>query len=289
MRPIRIAIPSKGRLKEPALQLLSAVGIKPMASDDRALIIPTSWKDVQLVMIRTEDIPGIVEAGAADLGITGHDYIVESGADVEELLRLNFGEARLMLAVPQSWGVESVEELKGRQLKIATKYANIALNYIRERGLNAKIIRVSGSTEVMPVLGAADAVIDVVSTGTTLRAHGLKPIDVVMETYAAVIARREWEKEEKANAIRLILTMMKGALMARGRKLLLMNVEGNRLNEVLRVLPAMLSPAITRLGTLDAWEVITVVSEEELPQVIARAKEAGARDIVVVDIEKVIP
>ncbi|MEM4047495.1 MAG: ATP phosphoribosyltransferase, partial [Metallosphaera sp.] len=255
--------------------------------DDRALMVPTSWEGVQLVTIRTEDIPNIVETGAVDLGITGLDYVMESGADVEELVRLDFGKSKLVLAIPYSWNVDDVKDIP-KDIKIATKYYNIAKDYLERKGIRAKIVRISGAAEIMPSLGAADAIIDVTSTGTTLRLHGLKPIDVVAESYALVIGNREWMRSEEADKINLVLTMMKGALNARGKKMVFMNVDDKDLATVVSSLPAMLAPAVSRLSNSDAWEVVTVTDENDLPEVIAKAKTAGARDIVVVNIEKVV-
>ena len=288
MRSLKIAIPNKGRLQQPTLQFLHLVGIKPLAGDDRALIIPTSWDGVQLVMVRTEDIPNIVESGATEIGITGHDYIVESGADVEELITLDFGRSKIVLAIPQSLKEDSVDELKEKELRIATKYYNIAKDYISKKGLNAKIIKISGAAEVMPSLGAADAIIDVMSTGTTLKLHGLKPIDIIMESYAVVIGNKHWMKSEEAEKINLVLTMMKGAIAAKGKKMIFMNVPNDKLDQVVSTLPAMLAPTISRLSRSDMWEVITVLDEVQLPEVIGKVRAAGAMDIVVVDIEKVV-
>jgi ATP phosphoribosyltransferase len=287
VRSLKIAVPNKGRLQRPVLDLLYAVGIRPLASDDRALIIPTSWEGVQLVMVRTEDIPNIVEAGAAELGITGLDYVVESGASVEELVKLDFGRAKIVLALPINWNVEDPSKLD-REIRIATKYVNIATDYLRRKGVKAKLVKISGAAEVMPSLNAADGIIDVTNTGTTLRLHGLNPIDDVMETYAVVIGNKNWMKSEDADKVNMVLTMIKGTITARGKKLLLMNVPDRNLDNVISSLPAMLAPAVTRLSRGDVWEVITVADEKELPEVVALLKGRGAKDILVVDIEKVI-
>jgi len=284
---LKIAIPNKGRLKDPVLQFLSSVGVKGNFSDDRALIIPTNWEGVQLVMVRTEDIPNIVESGASELGITGHDYVVESNAEVEELIRLDFGKSKIVFAIPISWNVDRIEEIN-REIRIATKYYNIAKEYIEKKNIRAKIVKISGAAEVMPSLGAADAIIDVMSTGTTLKLHGLKPIDIILESRATVIANKNWIKSDEADKINMLLTLMKGALMARNRKMIFMNVPDSKLDNVLSSLPAMLSPTLSKLARSDAWEVITVVEEDLLPEVIAKVKSSGAMDIVVVDIEKVI-
>ncbi len=284
---MRVAIPNKGRLQQPTLNLLQSAGIKVMSIDERALILPTNWENIEVVMARPEDIPYIVECGGAELGITGHDYVVESGALVDELIKLDFGQAKLVLAIPEKLMVNNVSDLP-QGIRIATKYYSITRNYIESKGLKAKIVRINGAAEVMPYLGAADAIVDVMSTGTTLRLHGLKILDVVMDTYATVIASKDWMWSQASEDINLLITMIKGVIAAKGKKLVLMNVPDDRLSKVLSVLPAMLAPAITKLSRSDVWEVITVVSEELLPEVIAKAKAYGAKDLVVVDIEKVV-
>ena len=284
---MKVAVPNKGRLQQPALNFIQSMGIRPLMGEDRALIVPTNWENVQLVLVRTEDIPNIVEAGAADLGITGMDYVVESRANVDVLVHLDFGRSKLVLAVPTDWKISDISEVKN-EIRIATKYVNIAKDYIERKGIRAKIVKVSGAAEVMPSLGAADAILDVMSTGTTLKLHGLKPIDVVMESQAVVIARKDWLGSPEAELIDRLVTLMKGTLAGRNKKVLFMNVPDAKLKDVLSVLPAMLAPTVTKLASGDAWEVITVVDESELPDVVFRAKKAGAFDIVVLNIEKVI-
>ncbi len=284
---MKIAIPNKGRLQQPTLNFIQSLGLRPLMGEDRALIVPTNWENVQLVLVRTEDIPSIVEAGAADLGITGYDYVVESRANVEVLTHLDFGRAKLVLAVPSEWKISDISEVKD-EIRIATKYVNIASDYLERKKVRARIIKVSGAAEVMPSLGAADAIIDVMSTGTTLKLHGLKAIDVVMETQAVVITRKDWLSSPEAGTIDRLITLMKGTLAGRNKKVIFMNVPDSKLKDVLSVLPAMLSPTVTKLASGDAWEVITVVDENELPKVVFDAKRAGASDIVVVNIEKVI-
>lgn len=285
---MRIAIPNKGRLQQPTIQLLQAIGIKPSAFDERALVIPTNWSGVELIAVRTEDIPYIVESGGADLGITGHDYVVESGADVEEILRLDFGVGRIVFAIPKNWNIEDITQLKGREIRVATKYYNIASNYIKEKNLKAKIVKISGAAEVMPYLGAADAVIDVMNSGTTLSIHGLEPIDTIMHTYAVLIANKNWRNSEYSNLVNLVIVLMQGVMSAKKKKMVFMNVPSDKLDEVLSIVPAMLAPAVTKLSRADAWEVITVVDEDDIPNVVMNAILRGAKDIVVVGIEKVI-
>ena len=289
MVQVRIAVPSKGRLAEPTMRLLEAAGIRPLYSDERALMLPTSIEWDTLVRLRTEDIPSVVEACAADLGVTGYDFIVEQSADVEVLLDLGFGRARLVVAVPESSGYERVEDLPDG-VRVATKFVNIAERFFREKGVRARIVRVSGSTEVMPLLGAADAILDITSTGTTLAVHKLRPIATVLETSARLIACRGSLEGEKGRLVKSVVELLRSVLAAQRKKLVLMNVPERLLNRVLEVLPAMAGPTVARVERTPEpmVEVITVVDEDELPHVILSAKERGARDIVVVPIEKVM-
>ena len=284
---VRIAVPSKGRLRGPALKLLEAAGIEPLYDDSsRALVVPTTRDDVRIVFVRAEDIPGIVESNAVDLGITGLDYVVESGARVVEVADLGFGRARLVVAVPQDSGVEGVEELWDG-VRVATKYVNIARSFFERVGVKARIIRVSGSTEVMPALGAADAVVDVVSTGTTMRIHGLKPIATIMETSARLIRS---PKARAGGVIEEVEEAIVSVVRARKVKLLLMNVPDEALRRVLSILPAMSGPTIARVEAgRPMWEVLTAVPLEMLSRVVVEAKRRGARDIVVLNVERVIP
>ena len=288
MTQLRIAVPSKGRLRGPALKLLEAAGIEPLYGDtDRALVVPTSREDVKIVFVRAEDIPGIVASGAAELGITGLDYVVESGANVAEVADLGFGKARLVLAVPRSSGIRSVDELPDG-VRVATKYVNIAKKFFAERGVSAHILRISGASEVMPSLGACDAVVDIVSTGTTMRLHGLTPIETIMETSARLI--KTPVLRDDTGVVEEIVEAIRGVVRARGLKLLFMNVPDKHLQEVIKVLPAMSGPTIARIEAPEPmWEVMTVVPVEKLSRVVVEAKKRGARDILVLSVERVIP
>lgn len=289
MVSVRIAVPSKGRLAEPTMRLLEAAGIRPLYSDERALMLPTGIEWVTLVRLRAEDIPSVVETCAADLGVTGHDFVEEQEADVVELLDLGFGRARLVVAVPESSGYTSVDELPDG-VRVATKFVNIARRFFESRGKRVRIVRVSGSTEVMPLLGAADAILDITSTGTTLAVHKLRPIETVLETSARLIACRGSLEGPKGRLVRSIVELVRSVLAAQRKKLVLMNVPERILGRVLEVLPAMAGPTVARVERTPEpmVEVITVVDEEKLPEVILAARERGARDIVVVPIEKVV-
>ncbi len=284
---VRIALPSKGRLREPAIDLLTAAGIRPAVNADRSLVVPTNIADIDVIYVRTEDIPSVVAEEAADLGITGYDYLVESGAEVVDLLDLGFGKARLVLAGIS--GAPCTMEGIPDGARVATKYVNITRRFFSIRGKPVKVVRVSGAAEIMPLIGVSEYIVDVVSTGTTMRIHGLKEIETVLETSARLIASKKSLKEEDGRIQEIVLAI-KGVLEARGRKLVMMNVPGERLIDVLSILPGMAGPTVAKvMSEKPMWEVYAVVSEEEVLKTVADAKRRGARDILILAIEKVVP
>ncbi|WP_069807438.1 ATP phosphoribosyltransferase [Vulcanisaeta thermophila] len=277
-----MAIPSKGRLVGQVIDLLNAIGLRLQSTDDRSLIIPTNWPELSIVRVRTEDIPNIVGGGSVELGITGLDYVVESGAPVKVLERLGFGRGSLVLAVPVNSGIESIDDIKDG-FKVATKYVNITKNFFNEVGREVRVIGISGSAEIMPLLGVADAIVDVMSTGTTLRLHGLKPIAKIMDTEAVLIGN-----DEDDEVVRKFLLLLRGTLRSRNKKLVLMNVPLQSIDKVLSILPAMEGPTVADIAGKPFKEVISVVPEDELPTLLTRLRDAGAKDILVMSIEKVI-
>ncbi|KSW12655.1 ATP phosphoribosyltransferase [Pyrodictium occultum] len=287
---MRIAVPSKGRLREPVLRLLEAAGIEPQYSPDsaRALIVPTNWEDVTLVYVRPEDIPAVVSAGGAELGVTGLDYIAEHGGEGLEVVEgLGIGRARLVVAVPDEAPVERVEDLPDG-VRVATKFVNIARRFFEESGVRARIVRITGSAEAMPRLGVADAILDVSSTGTTLRLHRLRVIAEVMKTEAKLIRGHHVDPGDPV--VEAVVEALRSVVRARGYKLVLMNVPVEALERVLEALPSMSGPTLARVeGPRPMMEVVTVVPEDRLARVLVEARRRGARDILVLSVDRVIP
>lgn len=279
------AVPNKGRLMEPALRLLELAGIDLLASDERSIILPTTWPDLNIVRLRPEDIPQIVAAGNVAAGITGHDYVVESGADSDlvELLDLKIGRGSIVVAaVKGKW--RSVDDLPDG-IKVATKYINLASKFFEERNKRVRIVKVSGSVEVMPMLGAADVVVDVMATGTTLALHGLEPLEKILDTSARLVAGRAWADHY---VVRKLAAYINGYLNAQNKRMVFLNVPADRIADVISVLPALESPSVARLARGDMYEVFSVVDEDYLPDLIMRLKAAGARDVVIVPLDKLI-
>ena len=287
-KEIILAIPSKGRLRKPTLRLLARAGVSPLNEHSRVLYAPTSIPWIKLVAARASDIPRLVAEGAASLGITGHDFVVESQARVDEVLDLQFGFSRMVLAVPEDSPIRSPSDLTGN-VRIATKFPSIASSYLKGRGLKARIVYVSGAAEIAPKLGIADAIIDITSTGLTLRIHGLKIVDEILSSTARLIANPEFLRAEPG-LVDEVATALSSVLRARRKKLLMMNVPEEKLREVVKLIPSMGGPTIARVESdPPMWEVYFVISEEEVYQVINAVKAAGARDILVLPIERIVP
>ncbi|MEM1619787.1 MAG: ATP phosphoribosyltransferase [Fervidicoccaceae archaeon] len=288
MEQLKVALPSRGRLRRPTLALLARAGLAVQHANNRSLISPTIDPRFLAFFVRPSDVPAIVSSGAADVGITGHDYVVESGADVVELLDLGFGKARLVVAAPTWSELRSLEDFR-EGTRVATKYPRIASRFFEEVGKSVKIVKVSGSVEVMPALGVADAVLDVESSGATLRLHGLEPLVKVMDTSARLIANSS-ALETKRGLIEELRLALKSVVDAEEKVWILMNVPERSLREVLSVLPSMAGPTLAKVEAPEPmWEVNTVVPMESVYRVILEAKKRGARDILVLHLERVIP
>jgi ATP phosphoribosyltransferase len=284
---IRIAVPSKGRISDPAVKLLAKAGIGIKDTANRKLFSETYDKEISVMFTRAADIPEFVADGAADIGMTGLDLIEENNADVEILEDLNFGSAKLVLAVPDESDIESTTDISDGSV-VATEFPNLTRKYLKSKGIDAKIIELSGSTEIAPFIGVADIITDLTSTGTTLKMNHLKIIDTVLESSIKLIANKKSfsVNNEKIEAIR---TGIKGVLDAEGKKLVMMNVEKSFLEDVKKAMPGLTGPTVSSvLSSKDVVAVHAVVDEKDVFNLVNRLKKIGARDILVVPIERII-
>lgn len=283
---VKLAVPNKGRLRDPALELLddSGIGIKDRGA--RQLFARTSDPELEAIFARTQDIPTIVERGAADLGITGHDLVLESGSEVEELLDLGYGEAKMVVASHMDSSVNTVEDVEDGS-KVATEFPNVARRYFDDKGIKVKLTRVSGATEITPIIGVADLIVDLTSTGTTLRTHGLQVIDTIFETSARLIANLESLKEEKEK-IEDVKTAMGSVIRARTSRLVMMNAPVDKLSAIKQIMPGMVGPTVSSVEGTNFLAIQVVVRESEVYDLVKRAKKEGARDILVVPIERLL-
>jgi ATP phosphoribosyltransferase len=281
---MRIAVPNKGRLHEPALELLERAGLHVQDGADRKLYADTVDPDVSVLFARAADIPEYVGDGAATLGITGLDQIRESGVELVDLLDLEFGACRLVLAAPEEDGVSAPEELSGGT--VATEFPEITRAYFEEVGVSPDLVEVSGATELTPHVDIADAIVDITSTGTTLRMNRLEVVDEVLESSVRLVADPAVAEDPKVEQIE---TAFRSVLAADDKRYLMMNVPEDALEEIKERLPGMGGPTVMDVAGREAVAVHAVVDEREVFEVIPRLRAAGASDILVTEIERLVP
>ncbi|MFA5396117.1 MAG: ATP phosphoribosyltransferase [Methanomicrobiales archaeon] len=283
---LRLAIPNKGRISEPIIELLEKGGLHINSSSSRTLIAPTCDPGVEVLFARPIDIPEYVANGAADLGITGRDMVQERRTSVTEILDMKMGSATLVLAVPEDSGIKTPEDLAGKC--IATEFPNMTEDYFRKRGIEVTLFPVGGACEATPYLGVADAIVDLTSSGTTLKTNHLKVIEEILRSTTVLIGNNAamQTRKEKIDEITLAL---ESVISARGKCYLMMNVNRDSLAEVKETLPGLGGPTVMDVasdGSLVA--VHAVVDEERVYQLITRLRNAGARDILVMPIDRLI-
>lgn len=283
---VRLAIPSKGRIAQPVRELVEKSGLHFIEGDERRLIARTLDPHVEVLFARPIDIPAYVESGAADLGITGRDMVAERCSQVDELLDLGIGKARLVVAVPEEGQLNDIHDLDGA--RVATEFPTLATAYFQEQGVSVQLIPVSGACEATPHLGIADAIVDLTASGTTLRTHHLKEIATVMESSTILIAGKEARRRarEKIDEITLAL---ESVIRARGQCYLMMNVRRSGVDEIRRILPGLSGPTVMDVASQeDLVAIHVVVAEDRIYRLISLLRKAGARDILVVPIERMI-
>jgi ATP phosphoribosyltransferase len=283
---VRLAIPNKGRIAIPIRDLLEKSGLHLIDNGERRLISATVDPEVEVLFARPVDIPEYVTNGAADIGITGHDMVLERCADVEELLDLQLGRATLVLAVQEDSLAEQVSDLGGS--RIATEFPMITRNYFRERGLPVTVFPVGGACEVTPHLGIAEAIVDLTSSGNTLRQNRLRILDRILETSTVLIANHA-ARLRKSQKIEEICLALESVIRARGQCYLMMNVRRSALDSVRRELPGLSGPTVMEVASAeDLVAVHAVVAEQQVYRLINALKRAGAKDILVMPIERMI-
>ena len=282
---IRIAIPNKGRLHEPTVNLLKEAGLPVLEGATRKLFANTTDPDITFLFARAADIPEYVQDGAADVGITGLDLISETSADVDVILDLKFGRAKLVLAVPDDSPIKSPQDLNG--MRVATEFPNITKRYFEELGVNIEIVKVSGACEMTPHVGIADAIVDISSSGTTLLTNHLKVIEDVFSSSVRLITNRESAAEKEK--IQYIKTAIESVLHAKGKRYLMMNVPADKLDAVKAVLPGLAGPTVMKVESDDSiLAVHAVVDVDIIFSTVSKLKDVGACGILVVPIERMM-
>ena len=284
MEKISIGIQKSGRLSEKSLALLKEAGIS-LANGSRKLLATSLNFPLEAVFLRDDDIPQYVFDGVTDLGIVGENVVKEKGHELELVERLGFARCRMSIALPKSVKYRGPEQLSGK--RIAPSYPKILGNFLKERGLKAEIHVISGSVEIAPGIGLADAIFDIVSTGSTLVSNGLKEAEVVMESEAVLVARPGLD-EARRKILDSLLFRIRAVRRSRDNKYILLNAPNEKLDEIVKVIPGMKSPTIMPLAEEGWSSVHSVLNENEFWEVIGRLRDLGAQGILVIPIEKMI-
>ncbi len=281
---LRIAIQKSGRLYEESIALLKQCGIQ-FSNGMNKLRAEAYNFPVEVYFFRDDDIPQYVEDGVADVGIAGENVVLESGRKVDKVMDLGFGKCRLSIAVPKEKKFRSVRDLAGK--RIATSYPVLLGKYLRQEKVRADIHEISGSVEIAPGIGLADAVCDLVSSGSTLFTNGLKEVETILRSEAVLISNKRLALAKK-EILKKIIFRINALRKAKGNKYILLNAPNTKLSAICKILPGMKSPTILPLAQKGWSSVHSVLKEEEFWEVIEQLKKNGAQGILVVPIEKMI-
>jgi len=281
---LRIAVQAKGRLFEETMALFEESDIK-LSSYKRTLLVQSTNFPIEVLFLRDDDIPQSVATGIADLGIVGENEFVEKKEDAVIIKRLGFSKCRLSLAIPKDVDYPGLSWFSGK--KIATSYPAILQDFMKANGVKTEIHVITGSVEVAPGIGLADAIFDIVSSGSTLVSNRLKEVEVIMKSEALLIGYKDMT-DDKKEILEEMIFRMDAVKTAEDKKYVLMNAPKDKLNDIIEVLPGMKSPTVMPLAQEDWCSVHTVLEEKRFWEIIGKLKALGAEGILVLPIEKMI-
>jgi ATP phosphoribosyltransferase len=281
---LKIAVQKSGRLYEESVKLLKECGIQ-LANGNKQLKTTAENFLLEIYFLRDDDSPQYVFDSVADIGIVGENVLLETAKDIDLVYRLGFGKCRLSLAVPKEMSYKKVSDLQG--LKIATTYATLTQQFLDKNNITAEIHEISGSVEIAPGIGLADAICDLVSSGSTLFTNGLKEVETILHSEAVLVANKNLSEENKV-ILEKLLMRINAVKTAKNNKYILMNAPNHQLKNIAAILPGSKSPTIVPLAT-EGWSSIhSVVNENDFWDVIEKLKVLDAQGILVVPIEKMI-
>ena len=281
---IRLAIQKSGRLSEDSLNLIRECGISFINSSLKLKTEATNFP-LEILFLRDDDIPGYVADGVADIGIVGENVLVEAGQEELSMQKLGFSKCRLSIAVPKGAEYRDIRDLENKSL--ATSYPNLLQAYLTQQGVKAQIHTISGSVEIAPSIGLADAICDIVSSGSTLISNGLREVENVFRSEAVLIANQSLTTEKK-QVLNQLVFRIQSVRKAQRAKYILLNAPNHAVDTIKALLPGMKAPSILPLAEEGWSSVHSVVNEDDFWEIIEKLKEAGAQGILVVPIEKMI-
>jgi ATP phosphoribosyltransferase len=285
---IKLAVPNKGRLNERSLEILKQAGLEIEDGGERKLYATIKNGDISVMFLRAQDIVRFVHKGAVDMGITGYDLVLESELEVHKLLDMGFGRCRLSVAVPEGQGMDTVADIPDGSI-VATSFPNMAHRFFKANGKNVEVTTISGAAEVTPHLGVANLIVDLVSSGSTLKTNHLKEIAVIAESQAVMITSKEAMRTKKEEMEELAAAV-KSVIDAEGKRYLMADVTVASLDEIRRFLPGIAGPTVMNIvGRSDVVAIHVVVDKSKIYESVNKLKRLGATGILIVPIDRMVP
>lgn len=284
MNTLKIAIQKSGRLHDESIQLLKDCGISVYNGNDQLKVTASNFP-LEVYYLRNSDIPQYLLDGVVDTAIVGDNLLVEKGQNIVVAERLGFSKCKVSVAVPKNFEYNSIQDLNG--LRVATSYPKTVIDFFSSKGISVDIHQISGSVEITPNIGLSDAIVDIVSSGSTLFKNGLKEVEVILKSEAVLAVSPQISDDVNALVAKLQFRMQ-SVLRSRKSKYILMNVPNNKIAEISRILPVLKSPTVMPLAEEGWSSVHSVIDEEQFWEVIDQLKEAGAEGILVCPIEKMV-
>ena len=284
---LRMAVPNKGRLNERAVELLVKSGLDLGEEWGRKLYIKVKNKDIEIIFVRAQDIPSFVDSGAIDIGITGQDQIADAEADVEEILLLNFGHCRLSVAVPESYPYREVKDIPDGS-RVATSFVNVTKKFFESIGKNVKIVQVTGAAEIMPYMNVSDFIVDLVSSGSTLKTNRLVEIHPILYSQAVAIANRESLKARNEE-IYDIINAIKSVMNAESKKYLMADIPKSKLGDVQALFPGLAGPTVMNIaGREDMVAIHVVIDAKDIYDAVNSLQKLGGKGILTLPIDRLV-
>jgi len=284
MNTLKIAIQKSGRLHDESIQILRDCGISIYNGNDQLKVNASNFP-LEVYYLRNSDIPQYLIDGVVDIAIVGDNLLIEKGQNIEIAEKLGFSKCKVSVAVPKNFNYNSIQDLGG--LRVATSYPKTVVDYFSSKGISVDIHQISGSVEIAPNIGLSDAIVDIVSSGSTLFKNGLKEVEVILKS-EAVLAVSPQISEEARTLVSKLQFRIQSVLRSRKSKYILMNVPNDKIAEISKILPVLKSPTVMPLAEEGWSSVHSVIDEDKFWEVIDQLKEAGAEGILVCPIEKMV-
>lgn len=284
MNTLKIAIQKSGRLHDESIQILRDCGISVYNGNDQLKVTASNFP-LEVYYLRNSDIPQYLIDGVVDIAIVGDNLLVEKGQNIQIAEKLGFSKCKVSVAVPKNFNYNSIQDLNG--LRVATSYPETVVDYFTSKGISVDIHQISGSVEIAPNIGLSDAIVDIVSSGSTLFKNGLKEVEVILKS-EAVLAVSPKISDEARKLVSKLQFRIQAVLRSRKSKYILMNVPNNKIAEISKILPVLKSPTVMPLAEEGWSSVHSVIDEDKFWEVIDQLKEAGAEGILVCPIEKMV-